>query len=394
MTKHYEVIVVGAGSMGMAGGYYLAEKDVKTLMIDAFDPPHSKGSHSGDTRLIRHACGEGLDYVPLALRAQKLWNALQQQTSERIFLNTGVVTFGPKDSLFVQTAINGGREYSLNVETLAADEINARWPGITLPSDQIGCYEPEAGILFSENCIRTYKRLAMQKGAELKTNDPIMNIDIFDDSAKVSTNSETFTVDKLIISSGAWNKKILDDIDLKVQIQPSRQTIAWFDSDDILYKSDGFPGFFADVPTGVYYGFPSIDGTGLKIGRYDNGDAIYPSYYNNEFGAYPKDKKDISEFLTKYMKQANGDINVGKTCMFTNTPDENFIIDTHPHHNHIAIAAGFSGHGYKFSSAVGEALCDLVTDGETKEDLSLFKITRPSLQPENKDKSFTKARGK
>ena len=394
MSKHYEVIVVGAGSMGMAAGYYLAEKGVETLMIDAFDPPHSKGSHSGDTRLIRHACGEGLDYVPLALRAQKLWNTLQQQTSERIFLNTCVVTFGPKDSLFVQTAINGGREYDLNVETLAADEINERWPGITLPADQIGCYEAEAGILFSENCIRAFKRGAMQNGAELKTNDPIMDIEILEDSAKVSTNSEIFTADKLIIASGAWNKKILDDINLKLQIQPSRQTIAWFNSDDILYKSDGFPGFFADVPTDVYYGFPSIDGAGLKIGRYDNGDAIDPSYYNNEFGAYLKDKKDISEFLAKYMKQANGDINVGKTCMFTNTPDENFIIDTHPHHDHIAIAAGFSGHGYKFSSAVGEALCDLVTGGETKEDLSLFKITRPSLQPENKDKTFTKARGK
>ncbi|ANR69527.1 N-methyl-L-tryptophan oxidase [Staphylococcus equorum] len=394
MTKHYGVIVVGAGSMGMAAGYYLADQGINTLMIDAFDPPHANGSHSGDTRLIRHACGEGFSYVPLALRAQELWDDLQKKTNERIFSNTGVVTFGPSESLFVQTAINGGHKYQLNVEALSADEINERWPGITVPPNQVGCYEPEAGILFSENCIRTFKRLALEKGAELKTNSPVMDIDIFENFVKVHTNTESFTSDKLIIAGGAWNKKILDDLGLKIQIQPSRQTIAWFDSDDILYKSDGFPGFFADISTGVYYGFPSIDGTGLKIGRYDNGDAIDPSYYNNEFGSYEKDKKDISNFLGEYMKQANGDINIGKTCMFTNTPDENFIIDTHPHHNHVAIAAGFSGHGYKFSSAVGEALSELVTLGETKQDISSFKVTRPSLQPENKNETYFKARGK
>lgn len=394
MTKHYEVIVVGAGSMGMAAGYYLAERGVSTLMIDAFDPPHANGSHSGDTRLIRHACGEGLEYVPLALRAQKLWDDLQTKTNERIFTKTGVVTFGPSESLFVQTAIDGGHKYNLNHETLSADEINARWPGITVPDGQIGCYEPDAGMLFSENCIQAFRRLALDKGAELKINSPVMNIDIFDDSVKVDTDKESFTADKLIISGGAWNKKILDDLDLKIRIQPSRQTIAWFDSDDVLYKADGFPGFFADVPTGVYYGFPSIDGDGLKIGRYDNGDEIDPAYYNKEFGAYEKDETDIRGFLCEYMKDANGSINIGKTCMFTNTPDENFVIDKHPDHEHIAIAAGFSGHGYKFSSAVGEILSELVTGGETKQDISLFKATRPSLQPENEDEVYFKARGK
>jgi N-methyl-L-tryptophan oxidase len=394
MTKHYEVIVVGAGSMGMATGYYLAEQGIKTLMIDAFDPPHASGSHSGDTRLIRHACGEGYEYVPLAMRAQELWNELQTKTNERIFLKTGVVTFGPSDSLFVQTAINGGHEYDLNLDTLSADEINARWPGIAVPDGQIGCYEPDAGVLFSENAIRTFRRLALEKGAELKVNSPVMNIDVFDDSVKVETSAESFTADKLIISGGAWNRKILDDLDLKLRIQPSRQTIAWFESDDALYRADGFPGFFADVPSGVYYGFPSIDGSGLKIGRYDNGEEIDPEYYNQEFGALDKDEDELRGFLGEYMKEANCRLDVGKTCMFTNTPDENFIIDKHPAHDHIAIAAGFSGHGYKFSSVVGEILGELITKGEASQDISLFKATRPSLQPENKDEVYFKARGK
>lgn len=394
LTKHYEVIVVGAGSMGMAAGYYLAEQGVKTLMIDAFDPPHENGSHAGQTRLIRHACGEGLEYVPLALRAQELWNDLQAKTNERIFMKTGVVTYGPAESLFVQTAIEGGHKYKLNYESLSADEINARWPGIKVPDGQIGCYEPEAGMLFSENSIRMFRRLALEKGAELKVHSPVTNIDIHEDSVKVDTAKESFTADKLIISGGAWNKKILEDLDMKINIQPSRQTIAWFDSDDELYKADSFPGFFADVPTGVYYGFPSIDSGGFKIGRYDNGDDIDPAYYNKEFGTYEKDELDIRGFMSQYMEKANGSLNVGKTCLFTNTPDENFIIDKHPKHDHVAIAAGFSGHGYKFSSAVGEVLSELVTVGETKQDISLFRATRPSLQPENKDEVYFKARGK
>ena len=394
LTKHYEVIVVGAGSMGMAAGYYLAEQGVRTLMIDAFDPPHENGSHGGETRLIRHACGEGLEYVPLALRAQELWDDLQTKTNERIFMKTGVVTFGPAESLFVQTAIEGGHEYKLNFETLSADEINARWPGITVPDGQVGCYEPDAGMLFSENSIRTFRRLALDKGAELKVNSPVMNIDIHDDSVKVDTDKESFIADKLIISGGAWNKKILDDLDMKINIQPSRQTIAWFDSDDTLYQADSFPGFFADVPTGVYYGFPSIDSGGLKIGRYDNGEDIDPAYYNKQFGTSKRDEADIRGFLGEYMEAANGSINVGKTCLFTNTPDENFIIDKHPQHDHVAIAGGFSGHGYKFSSAVGEVLSELVTAGETKQDISLFKATRQSLQPENAGEVYFKARGK
>src|SRR5699024_7001618 len=117
--------------------------------------------------------------LSLALRAQTLWDELQYETNERIFSNTGVITCGQSDSLFVQPAIDGGRKYNLNVETLSADEINERWPGSTIAPDQMGCYEPEAGVLFSQNCIRTFKRLALNHGAELKTNSPVMNIDMF-----------------------------------------------------------------------------------------------------------------------------------------------------------------------------------------------------------------------
>ena len=386
MEKHYDVIIVGAGSMGMAAGYYLSKKGVRTLMIDAFDPPHANGSHSGDTRLIRHACGEGFDYVPLAMRAQKLWDDLQKETTETIFRKTGVLTYGPPQSSFVSQAIEGGRAYDLNIETLSADEINQRWAGISVDDDHVGCYEPDAGVLFSENCIRTFRRLALENGAELKVNAPVQKIDVHENSTRVSTHDASYTSDKLIISGGAWNKRLLDDLGLNLRLTPSRRVIAWFNSDDALYRADNFPGFFADLTDSVYYGFPCIDGAGLKVGRYDNGDDMDPEYMNREFGAYDKDEGDLRHFLDAQMKEANGRLNVGKVCIFTNTPDEHFIIDKHPDHPHVAIAAGFSGHGYKFSSVVGEILGDLVTEGRTPFDISLFSATRPVLQQQSAEK--------
>ncbi|ALX50106.1 N-methyl-L-tryptophan oxidase [Lentibacillus amyloliquefaciens] len=381
MKSHYDVIIVGAGSMGMAAGYYLAKEGTNTLLIDAFDPPHSNGSHSGDTRLIRHACGEGYEYVPLALRAQELWDELQQKTSETIFRKTGVVTFGPEDSDFVNQAIAGGKKYSLPIDTFDnGEEINERWTGITAPEAHFGCYEPEAGVLFSGNCIRTFRKLALQSGADLLTHTPVDNLDVTEHDVTVHTKEGSYTADKLIVSAGAWNKKLLSDLNLNLALQPSRQTIGWFDADESIYQADGFPGFFVDLPTGIYYGFPSIDGAGLKIGRYDNGEKIEPEYMNREFGILPKDEDDVREFLKTFMPQAAGKLNVGKTCMFTNTPDENFIIDLHPEHSHVAIAGGFSGHGYKFSSVVGEILSQLATSGTTNHDISLFSATRPSLQ--------------
>ncbi len=384
MDMHYDVIVVGAGALGMAAGYYLSGKGIRTLMIDAFDPPHSNGSHSGDTRIIRHACGEGPEYAPLALRSQELWDDLANQTSETLFRKTGVLTFGGPDSKFVQQAIASAREFELDIEALDANEMNRRWPGITLPSDSVGCYEPDAGVLFSENCIRTFRRLAIENGAQLMTDSPVQSIDTGKDSVTVKTHNGTYRADKLIVTGGAWNKKLLSDLGLNIALQASRRVIGWFKSDDMLYTSDVFPGFIGQLPGGTFYGFPSVDGAGLKIGSFDKGVDTEPEYINREFGAYEMDEGDLRGFLGEYMGAANGSLNAGKTCIFTNTPDENFVIDLHPEHPHIAIAAGFSGHGYKFSSAVGEILSELVTEGETVQDISLFSAKRPALYPDSK----------
>lgn len=247
----------------MAAGYFLAKQGITTLLVDAFDPPHVNGSHHGDTRIIRHAYGEGREYVPLALRAQTLWYELEKEMEQRIFRQTGVLGFGPKGSAFIDEAIASAREYSLPLELLQANEIMDRWPGIRLPEAYMGCFEPASGILFSEDCIRGYRMLALKHGADLLTNTKVNEIDIFPGSAEIHTADGSYSADKLIISGGAWNKKILAKLHLDLPLRPKRQTVAWFESDESLYQSSTFPAFFVDMPSGTYYGFPSFDGSGL-----------------------------------------------------------------------------------------------------------------------------------
>ncbi|WP_141432266.1 N-methyl-L-tryptophan oxidase [Bacillus sp. 03113] len=380
MEKHYDVIIVGAGSMGMAAGYYLAKQGINTLLVDSFDPPHVNGSHHGDTRIIRHAYGEGREYVPLAIRAQTLWYELEKEANQKVFHQTGVLGFGPKGSAFIDEAIASANEYSLQLEILQGTEIMERWPGITLPEDYLGCFEPASGVLFSEDCIRAYRKLAIESGATLLTNTQVEDIDIHESSSTIHTASGSYSADKLIISGGAWNKKILSSLKLDLPLQPKRQTVGWFESDEALYQSSVFPAFFVDMPIGIYYGFPSFDGAGLKIGRHDFGQDIDPDTINREFGIYPEDEDYIRNFLKTHMPQAEGKINQGRVCMYTKTPDEHFIVDLHPEYSHVIIAAGFSGHGFKFASVIGEILSQLAKVGQTEHDISLFSLKRPVLQ--------------
>uniref|UniRef100_UPI0040535BC6 Monomeric sarcosine oxidase n=1 Tax=Bacillus sp. (strain B-0618) TaxID=69000 RepID=UPI0040535BC6 len=381
-STHFDVIVVGAGSMGMAAGYQLAKQGVKTLLVDAFDPPHTNGSHHGDTRIIRHAYGEGREYVPLALRSQELWYELEKETHHKIFTKTGVLVFGPKgESAFVAETMEAAKEHSLTVDLLEGDEINKRWPGITVPENYNAIFEPNSGVLFSENCIRAYRELAEARGAKVLTHTRVEDFDISPDSVKIETANGSYTADKLIVSMGAWNSKLLSKLNLDIPLQPYRQVVGFFESDESKYSNDiDFPGFMVEVPNGIYGGFPSFGGCGLKLGYHTFGQKIDPDTINREFGVYPEDESNLRAFLEEYMPGANGELKRGAVCMYTKTLDEHFIIDLHPEHSNVVIAAGFSGHGFKFSSGVGEVLSQLALTGKTEHDISIFSINRPALK--------------
>lgn len=375
----YDVVIVGAGSMGAAAGYFLAAKGLKTLMLDSFQPPHDRGSHHGDTRIIRHAYGEDRRYVPFALRAQKLWEELQETTGQTLFYRTGHLNAGPSNSKFLQELASSSIEFSLPLEKLTSSEVEKRWPGITLPDNYAGFFEPTSGALKSELCVEAYLKLAVSEGATLRTDSRVRDVRVLPDGVSVHTDSDVFHANACVICAGAWAGKLLSSVGVNVPLTPTRKTIAWFDVDEKQFGSDVFPTFLVEQPDSMFYGFPSIGGAGLKVGRHDGGQPVRPDGPIPGFGSYPEDAGDLTSFLARYMPGTEQNLKHGKVCMYTMTPDENFIIDLHPEYSHVAFAAGFSGHGFKFSSAVGQSLSQLIVSGRSELDLSLFSCRRGSL---------------
>ncbi len=372
---NYDVIVIGAGSMGMAAGYYLSQSGKKTLLLDSFNPPHNKGSHHGDTRIIRYAYGEGEEYVPFILKARELWNDLESATGKQLFTQTGVLNVGNAESDFIRNIISSANKYDLPLDVMNSSEVEKRWSSITLPKDFIGCFEPTSGVLKSEEIINAYKDLAERNGATILTNSRVRDISIRDDSVTIKTVEQTFHSDALVVSAGAWSGELISMLGLQLPLTPVRKIFAWFDANETTYNHRRFPAFAFDTPQGIYYGFPSIDGSGLKVGRHDGGNPIHPDETPIGFGKIAEDEGDLSQFLNQYIPD-KWKMKYGKTCMYTHTPDDKFIIDLHPKYSNVAIAAGFSGHGFKFSSAVGQALSNLIISGKNDVDISQFSINR------------------
>ncbi|GMA63887.1 N-methyl-L-tryptophan oxidase [Alicyclobacillus fastidiosus] len=377
MEKNYDVVVVGAGSMGMAAGCYLAQQGVRALLIDAHDPPHALGSHHGDTRIIRHAYGEGRQYVPLALRAQTLWASLEEASGQTLFANTGVLSVGSEGAAFLAEVIESAQLFSLPLEVLSRDEMIRRLPGLRIPEGYMGCLETTSGVLFSERCIRAFRDVGTRAGMTVLPNTRVEDVIIHPNHVVVATDHGTFSADKLILSAGAAAPQVLRATGLNLPLQPVRKTVGWFASDETLFASSEFPAFTFDLAGEFYYGFPSFDGSGVKVGRHDGGLLVADvETMNRTFGAYPEDEGELRGFLSTFMPQASGALRAGKTCLYTLTPDEHFIVDTHPNHSHVVIAAGFSGHGFKFASVIGEILAELSVQGSTTHDISRFSIQR------------------
>ncbi|WP_322034058.1 N-methyl-L-tryptophan oxidase [Paraburkholderia sp. J76] len=376
-NRHFDTIIVGAGSMGMAAGYYLSRLGNKVLLLDAGDPPHDQGAHHGATRLIRHAYGEGAAYVPLALRAQQLWEDLEQQTQTTLFVRTGVVNIGLPDNAFLREVRVSADRHGIPLETLDAAAASRRWPAWRLEPEQIATFEPGAGVLYCERAISAYRQLAIALGATLGTNMRVTRIECHGrESVNVRAGeNEQFTARDLIVCAGKSTRDLLAPLGLDVPVTRVRKSFAWFGSESGLFAPERFPGFFVASEAGGYYGFPDLDGSGLKLGRHDAGEPIAADAPLAPFGVEPTDAGDLQAFLARYLPDA-GKLRVGRACEYDMTPDEHFIIDRVPNCPNVHVATGFSGHGFKFASAIGEALAERIMQGESRIDLAMFARKR------------------
>ena len=355
----YDLIIIGSGSTGAAAGYYARRAGLNVLMTDAHTPPHQEGSHHGNTRLIRHAYGEGERYVPLVLRAQTLWDELATLSGEAVFERTGVINLGPANSTFLSNVAHSARQFQLDVEEMDAPAIMARWPEIRVPEDYRGLFEPASGVLRSELAIETWIRLAREAGCAQLFNCPVTAIHHHPDGVTIDTADGSYSGKKLLVSAGTWVTRLLPDL----PVQPVRKIFAWFQADGRYSTKNHFPAFTGELPNGdQFYGFPAEDNE-LKIGKHNGGQLISAPEERTPFGAVATDGSESFSFLRNVLPGIGGCLH-GASCTYDNTADEDIIIDTLPGHPDTLLISGLSGHGFKFTPVLGEIATQFCPGGD------------------------------
>ncbi|RWR01943.1 N-methyltryptophan oxidase [[Pantoea] beijingensis] len=367
----YDLIVVGSGSVGAAAGFYATQAGLKVLMIDRAHPPHQQGSHHGETRLIRHAYGEGSRYVPLVLRAQQLWDELEQLSGERIMQRSGVLNLAPLDSPFIHNVIDSASQFNLNIEVLKPAEVCQRWPEFKVPDGYLAVFEPRSGYLKSEVAIRSWIQLAEKAGCAQLFNCAVDAIDREGELNRVQTAEGPFYGRKLLLSAGTWIKTLLPEL----PVTPVRKVFSWYQADGRYSENNKFPAFTAEMSDGThYYGFPA-DNNALKVGKHDGGQHIDTPEQRKPFGAYAEDGSEVFNFMRHFLPGVGVCLR-GSACSYDNSPDEDFIIDTLPDRPDTLLISGLSGHGFKFASVLGEIAAQFAAGKSSKFDLSPFSLSR------------------
>lgn len=376
MTDHdYDVIVVGVGGIGSAATYHLARRDVDVLGLERYDIPNAMGSSHGVTRIIRKAYHEHPDYVPLLDRAYELWRGLDAGHDRDLLYTHGSLAAGLPDSEVVTGAREACETHGLEYDIHDATELAERFPGFDLPADFESVYQPEGGFLWSEQCIVAHVDAAHRAGGSIHAREQVTGWENRAHSVRVETDRNAYTAGKLVIAAGAWAPKLLPDFgDV---LEPQRQVLGWFQpTSPERFVPKSFPVFVIDRGgDDIYYGFPRFHVPGVKVGKhYHFGETVDPDGMPRE--PRREDEDALRGFLAHCLPAANGPQMALSTCIYTNTPDKEFVIDHHPTHEDVVVACGFSGHGFKFSSVVGEILADLVLDGETDHPIDRFAADR------------------
>ena len=376
-TTEYDAIVIGVGGMGSAALYHLACRGLRALGIERYDVPNDMGSSGGLSRMIRLSYHEHPSYVPLVRRAYELWQQLENGFGQRLLVTTGSLRGGDEGSALFQGSKLACDINHLPYQILAGPEINQRFPGYQLPEDVVAVYQAEGGFLNAERCIIAHVTAALELGAQVHGREQVLDWEPSGDGVRVETDRGSYTARNLVVCAGAWAAKMVPE--LTRWAVPARQVLAWFlPSRPELFRPEAFPVFGLEVEEGRYYGFPSYEIPGFKVGRYHHlSQEVDPDTMDRD--VHPEDEETLRSFTSRYFPLAAGPTLALKTCMFTNSPDGHFIIDLHPKYSQVSIAAGFSGHGFKFCSVVGEIMADLVQKGETSHDLTLFRLERLGL---------------
>ena len=370
----YQVIVVGVGGMGSATIYQLARRGVRVLGIERFAIPHEMGSSHGLTRIIRLAYHEGPNYVPLGRRAYELWNELQAQAGEQLLYTTGSVHAGAPGTPAFDDTLAACLDQNVPHEVLTSVDLSSRYPGYRMAPDAMAVIQSQGGFLVPERCIQGHVGIAREHGADIHENERVLDWQPVSDGVRVTTDRGSYEADSLVLAGGAWMGRLLPSLrDFAV---PERQVVAWFETKTPeLFAPSRFPVFIVTWEGEEYYGFPEFGAPGFKVGKFHHdGEVADPDNLDRTIRA--EDEAMLRRFTEDVFPQAAGRLLKMSICMFTNSPDKNFVIGRDDAYPQVSFAAGFSGHGFKFCSVIGEIMADLARRGETKFDISLFDAHR------------------
>lgn len=370
----YDVIVIGVGGMGSATVYHVARRGRKVLALERFDIPHDLGSSHGINRIIRLAYAEDPRYVPLLRRAYDLWREIESAVHERLLFITGGIDAGTRDSATVTGALRSCESHNISHELLDAAALRRRFPGYQLPEHMVAVYQPDGGFVLSERSIEAYVMAARALGADVQSRERVLEWNADGDGVRVRTDRDIYRASALVVTAGPWTAEILPG--LVRFLAPERQVLMW--SQPLRPEHFGlevFPVFNMETPEGRFYGFPMYGVPGFKLGKYHHlKERADPDRMDRE--CHPEDEQVLREAIRRYFPDADGPTMALKTCLFTNTRDEHFVIDLHPEFPQVCIAAGFSGHGFKFCSVIGEVMTDLALGRTTRWDIGLFRLHR------------------
>ena len=379
MFSDFEYLIVGAGSMGSAAAYHLAREGRSVLLLEQFEIGHTRGSSHGESRIIRLSY-EHPTYVQLAQVAYGLWAELEQDAGQPLLQRTGGLDLSAPFNPILEACIASLSALRIRREVLTADEIQRRFPVFRVADGTIGLFQADAGILPASRCVQVMIDRARHDGAAVIEHSPVRSIQLDDDGAVVQTDQATYRCRKLIISAGPWAGPLLGTLGITLPLVVTQEQYAFFQPQaPEKLQLDRMPVFIHyGSPVGTqhvdYYGFPIFGHAGVKVGEHHAGPIVTAGTRTFEVDAERLQR--LSDYVRTTLPATRGEVLQAATCLYTNTPDQHFIIDRLPAYPHVVLAAGFSGHGFKFAILVGRILADLATRGNTHYPIDLFTLKR------------------
>ncbi|MBI1827054.1 MAG: N-methyl-L-tryptophan oxidase [Planctomycetes bacterium] len=370
----YDAIVIGLGGMGSATLHELARRGMRVMGLEKFQIAHDQGSSHGETRIIRRSYFEHPSYVPLVDRALMLWNRLEGESKSTLFHQTGLFLAGPAEGEVIAGTCRARDLFGLAIESISTADAAVRFPNLRAATDSTILFEADAGFLKVEDCVRRFIDSAVRRGAEVRSSQKIIRWEADGDGIRVLLDGESLNAARLALCCGPWSSNMLH---LNLPLEVLRKPVFWFKTANPLFGLDrGCPIYGFESMGGFFYGFPSLDGHTVKIAEHTGREPVHPETVDRL--ADGADAARCTRFLAAHLPTVGPEFTRSSVCMYTMTRDQHFIVDRHPQFPQVALAAGFSGHGFKFAPVIAEMLANILTDDHFK-GLELFSVDRPAL---------------